>query len=329
MKIRFVHQAKKRFMDLLLLADEQEDMIDRYLERGDLFVAFEGKTAVAEGIVTDEGEGVFELKSLAVQPDFQRQGYGKRMVDFLWTHYADRCRVMLVGTGESPLTLPFYERCGFRYSHRIPDFFVTHYNHPIMEAGQQLTDMIYLKKENNGYLPLRQRLTGRISKTNLAAIAHQAGTDGICRQQLLKLVADPDKRVGDNAAWALTLFSAPATKALMPYRKALTDEALRTGSLTRQRLLLTVLERLPDADTFRADLLDFCLNTLLSNSVPHGIRALCIKLAARMCQPLPELRQELRLTLDLLAAETLPPSLRCARKAAFRLIGSPAGDVDH
>ena len=30
---------KKRFIDLLLLADEQESMIDRYLDRGELFVS--------------------------------------------------------------------------------------------------------------------------------------------------------------------------------------------------------------------------------------------------------------------------------------------------
>ena len=38
MHIRLVKSDKKRFLDLLLLADEQESMIDRYIERGDLFV---------------------------------------------------------------------------------------------------------------------------------------------------------------------------------------------------------------------------------------------------------------------------------------------------
>ena len=33
-----VFHNKKRYLDLLLLADEQESMIDRYLERGDMFV---------------------------------------------------------------------------------------------------------------------------------------------------------------------------------------------------------------------------------------------------------------------------------------------------
>ena len=35
MKIDRIHTGKKRFLELLLMADEQESMIDRYLERGE------------------------------------------------------------------------------------------------------------------------------------------------------------------------------------------------------------------------------------------------------------------------------------------------------
>ena len=38
MEIRKVETDKKEYMPLLLLADEQEDMVDRYLERGDMYV---------------------------------------------------------------------------------------------------------------------------------------------------------------------------------------------------------------------------------------------------------------------------------------------------
>ena len=31
-------ENKKEYLDLLLLADEQEDMIDRYLERGTMYI---------------------------------------------------------------------------------------------------------------------------------------------------------------------------------------------------------------------------------------------------------------------------------------------------
>ena len=54
---------------------------------------------------------------------------------------------MYVGTGDSPLTLPFYEKCGFKVSHRVKDFFIENYDNPIYECGKKLTDMVYLKKD--------------------------------------------------------------------------------------------------------------------------------------------------------------------------------------
>lgn len=38
MEIREVKENKKQYISLLLLADEQEDMIDRYLERGTMYI---------------------------------------------------------------------------------------------------------------------------------------------------------------------------------------------------------------------------------------------------------------------------------------------------
>ena len=149
MEIKEIQKQKKRFLPLLLLADEQESMIDQYLERGALFVLYEdGRDApIAVCVITDEGGGLAELKNLAVAPAYQRKGYGRAMVEFA----AERCRgafsALQVGTGDSPLTLPFYEACGFVRSHVLKDFFIRHYDHPIYEAGKQLTDMIYLRME--------------------------------------------------------------------------------------------------------------------------------------------------------------------------------------
>ena len=38
MKIREIKENKKQFLSLLLLADEQENMIDRYLEKPKLHI---------------------------------------------------------------------------------------------------------------------------------------------------------------------------------------------------------------------------------------------------------------------------------------------------
>lgn len=146
MEIRQINEGKKRWLSLLLLGDEQEDMVDRYLERGEMFLLTDGE-AQAVGVVTQEENGTFELKNLAVASPWQRKGYGFAMVKFLLERYRFLGRSLLVGTGESPLTLPFYEKCGFCISHRVPDFFLRNYDHPIYEAGRQLTDLVYLRRE--------------------------------------------------------------------------------------------------------------------------------------------------------------------------------------
>lgn len=144
MNIFEVKTDKKRYLSLLLLGDEQESMIDRYLDRGTMYALEDGGSVRAVCVATDEGGGTLELKNLAVEPAFQRKGYGRQMVEFLVATCRSRYNLLLVGTGDSPLTLPFYEACGFHRSHVIPDFFTEHYDHPIFEGGQQLRDMVYL-----------------------------------------------------------------------------------------------------------------------------------------------------------------------------------------
>ncbi len=146
MKIKEIKTNKKQYLDLLLLADEQEDMIDKYLDRGTMFVLDEDGVKV-ECVVTDEGNGILEIKNLATVPEFQGKGYGKKLIDFVSARYKGKYSILQVGTGESPLTIPFYEKCGFVRSHSISNFFTKNYEKPIIEGGVQLVDMIYLQKK--------------------------------------------------------------------------------------------------------------------------------------------------------------------------------------
>ena len=106
MKIREVNENKKQFISLLLLADEQDSMVDRYLEKGNMYVLEDGNVK-AECVVTDEGNEILEIKNIAVNPENQGKGYGKALIDFLASKYADEYSVLQVGTGDSPLTVPF------------------------------------------------------------------------------------------------------------------------------------------------------------------------------------------------------------------------------
>ena len=73
MKIREVNENKKQFISLLLLADEQESMVDRYLEKGTMCV-LEDNDVKAECVVTDEGNEILEIKNIAVDPENQGKG---------------------------------------------------------------------------------------------------------------------------------------------------------------------------------------------------------------------------------------------------------------
>ena len=96
--------------------------------------------------VTDEGNDTLEIKNIATVPQYQGKGYAKALIDFIIREYKKKYTVLQVGTGDSPLTIPFYEKCGFVRSHIIPNFFIDNYNHIIYEGGVQLRDMVYLKR---------------------------------------------------------------------------------------------------------------------------------------------------------------------------------------
>lgn len=146
MEIKEIKKDKKQFLSLLLLADEQESMIDRYIDRGTMYV-LDDCGIKCECVVTEEGHGVLEIKNIATEPDHQGKGYGKALIDFVAEKYKGAYSILQVGTGESPVTLSFYEKCGFVRSHSVKNFFIDHYDHPIYECGVQLIDMIYLQRE--------------------------------------------------------------------------------------------------------------------------------------------------------------------------------------
>lgn len=144
MRIYKVIKEKKRYLDLLLLADEQEDIIDRYLERGTMYV-LDDNGIKAECVVSSETDDILEIKNIAVLPKYQGMGYGRALIEWIKKEYKESHSILQVGTGDSPTTIPFYEKCGFKKSHTIKNFFIDNYDHPIIEGGIQLTDMVYLQ----------------------------------------------------------------------------------------------------------------------------------------------------------------------------------------
>lgn len=146
LKIEKITENKKQFLDLLLLADEQENMIDRYLEEGDLFALFDDDLK-SVCVVVKINSDTCELKNIATYGKYQSKGYGRTLIHYIFEHYKNEFTTMLVGTGETPAILLFYEGCGFEKSHRVKNFFTENYDHPMFDGDIQLVDMIYLKRD--------------------------------------------------------------------------------------------------------------------------------------------------------------------------------------
>lgn len=188
MDIERITDKKRDYMEMLLLADPQESMIDRYLDQGEMYVLYDHGRAVTAAVVADLGGGKCELKNLSTIPEEQRKGYGRYMIHFLCEHYSGRYDLMYVGTGNSPDTLGFYHACGFVNSHIVANFFVDNYEEPIYENGIRLTDMIYLKKKLEAEIDVKKVVdlaveAGRILLKNGAEIFRVEETmDRICKR---------------------------------------------------------------------------------------------------------------------------------------------------
>ena len=143
-----VYGDRKQFLPLLLIGDESETMINRYIGQGNLYAGFLEGVPIAVVMTVCIDSTTVEVKNLAVADGFRRQGYGRRMLRHIENRHPGK--TIVLGTGETASTLRFYKSCGFTYSHRIPDFFADNYPDPIIEEGVRLRDMIYLKKSVAG-----------------------------------------------------------------------------------------------------------------------------------------------------------------------------------
>lgn len=146
MKIKEITENKSRFIDLLLIGDEEESMINKYLEESTLFILYDNDILISVCAVVIKDLDTIEIKNLATYPKYQNKGYASALMDFVCNKYRKEFQYLILGTGENSKTLSFYKKRGFTEYKRIKNFFTENYSHPIYENGVQLTDMIYLKK---------------------------------------------------------------------------------------------------------------------------------------------------------------------------------------
>ncbi|MCM3710378.1 GNAT family N-acetyltransferase [Sporosarcina luteola] len=135
--------------DLLLLADPSYELVEAYITDGECYVYKENEDIIGVFVIVPLSEVTVEITNIAVRGDRQRQGIGKKLLqEAIKVAKSSGYEWIEIGTGNSSIgQLALYQKCGFRISDVIKDFFIQHYDKIIMENGIQCIDMIRLRLE--------------------------------------------------------------------------------------------------------------------------------------------------------------------------------------
>ncbi len=168
---------------------------------------------------------------------------------------------------------------------------------------------------------MKESLIYRLSQSDIHELCAltQGGRNNSLKEQLYQLTLDADRRVATNALWVFTHFALADNEWLYAKHDQLIDRCLNEKDATKLRLMLNLLLRQPfDEEAIRTDFIDFCLTRLADPKSPYAVRAQCIKLAYEQMKYWPELLNELRQTLDMIACEPLSPGLRSAWRQVMK-----------
>jgi len=138
-------ENKEQYMDLFLEADPEKEMIEKYLKDGELFVLTYNEEVACVAVLTKINEDTCELKNIATVEKYRGQGYGKKMIKYLFDNNKQKYDKMIVGTTEN--NIPFYVKQGFdKYEKTIKNFFIDNYKEEIWDGDLQSIDMYYYSK---------------------------------------------------------------------------------------------------------------------------------------------------------------------------------------
>ncbi|MFQ6791514.1 MAG: GNAT family N-acetyltransferase [Thomasclavelia sp.] len=139
---------KMDYAKLLCESDPNINLVRDYLEHGKLYGYFVANKPVSF-LALEINDGCVEIKNLLTILEYRNLGYAKALIKYIEENYATYPAI-LIGTANSSLeNITFYTRLGYKYSHRIKNFFLDYYPKEIFENEMQATDLIYFKKELN------------------------------------------------------------------------------------------------------------------------------------------------------------------------------------
>lgn len=147
MLIKKIEDDRQKYLELLLLADPDINVVESYINEGALFAVYDDNKLVSSALIIDINSDVCELKNIATYKEYQKKGYASALIEYITKYYKGIYSTMIVGTANSSFNnILFYENCGFKYYKTIGNFFIDNYTEKIFEDEIQCIDMLYFKK---------------------------------------------------------------------------------------------------------------------------------------------------------------------------------------
>ncbi|MBD0404355.1 GNAT family N-acetyltransferase [Flammeovirga sp. EKP202] len=150
-KIRLIQEGSKLPYDLLLLADETIEAIDKYIHDSEIYIyQRENETLGVYALQMFDGESI-EIKNIAVSKTCQGEGIGQRMLLNAMEQAKDRgFKYILIGTSNAAFRqLYIYQKVGFEIYEVKKDFYTKNYSQQLIENGLPLNHMLVLRKQLN------------------------------------------------------------------------------------------------------------------------------------------------------------------------------------
>ena len=138
---------RERHLPLLLEADDVEEHIHGYLDRGQLFEIRDDDALMGVAVLVVDGDAC-EIWNIALAEEQRGRGSGRRAIELI----AGECRQdvatrLTVGTSDCSLgTIAFYRKVGFRFAGVRKGYF-DDYPVVVVENGIRARDMVMFEME--------------------------------------------------------------------------------------------------------------------------------------------------------------------------------------
>lgn len=154
----------------------------------------------------------------------------------------------------------------------------------------------------------------RIGKLEVEQIVAYIQQHPETEEDIYALACHEDDKVSWHAWWICEALVKKDVSWLNGRQEEIIQYLLKCNHSGKRRIILNILYRLPLSGTLPVDLLDFCLDRMLSSEEAPGVQSICMKLGYALCKSEPDLLTEFYHYLENAEEEYYTPAIRSTRR---------------